>query len=172
MSCPLIWQKGSYHRNESLQSHDTKWCDDKSNICAWFRFINVGILSMLLWKKKITKQLGRTARWIWTWGGRWKGRIHLRRTRWIWNGMRVRIRQIITQTQQKYWGYVRWGTLYYKYEKNYFKFNLRGDSEVVKKQCSYSFEWHIADFYEELKENLFLTFFGGCFWGWWWFWFF
>ena len=34
------------------------------------------------------------------------------------------------------------------------------------------FEWHIADFYEELKENLFLTFFGGCFWSWWGFVFF
>ena len=50
--------------------------------------------------------------------------------------------------------------------------NSTWDSEVVKEQCSYSFEWHIADFYEELKENLFLTFFDGCFWSWWWFLFF
>ena len=46
----------------------------------------------------------------------------------------------ITQTQQKQWGSVRPGTLYYKYVRNYFKFNLRRESEVVKKQCSYSFE--------------------------------
>ena len=42
----------------------------------------------------------------------------------------------------------------------------------MKTQYLYTSEWHIADFYEELKENLFLTFFGGCFWGWWWFLFF
>lgn len=52
MSCPLIWHKVSYHRNGSFQSHDTKWCDNKSNICACFRFINAGILSMPLWKHK------------------------------------------------------------------------------------------------------------------------
>jgi len=28
----------------------------------------------------------------------------------------------------------------------------------MKKQCSYTFEWHIADFYEKLKENVFLIF--------------
>ena len=88
---PLWWQKGYCHRNGSLQSRDTKWCDSKSNIWAWFRFINVCILSMPLWKKKITKQLERTARWIWRWGAGWSRRIHLR-TRWIWNGMRVRMR--------------------------------------------------------------------------------
>ena len=54
---------------------------------------------------------------------------------------------------------VRPGTLYYKYVRNYFKFNLRRESEVVKKQCSYSFEWHIDDFYEELKKMCSLFFF-------------
>ena len=38
---------------------------------------------MPLWKKNITKQLGSTARWIWRWGGWWRGRIHLRRIGWI-----------------------------------------------------------------------------------------
>ena len=42
--------------------------------------------------------------------------------------------------------------------RNYFKFNLRRESEVVKKQCSYSFERHIADFYEELKKMCSLFF--------------
>ena len=58
-------------------------------------------------------------------------------------------------------GSVRPGTLYYKYARNYFKFNLRRESGVVKKQCSYSFEWHIADFYEELKKmcSLFICLF-------------
>ena len=55
-------------------------------------------------------------------------------------------------------GSVRPGTLYYKYVRNYFKFNLRRESEVVKKQCSYSFECHIADFYEELKKMCSLFF--------------
>ena len=50
--------------------------------------------------------------------------------------------------------------------------NSTWDSEIVKEQCSYCFEWHIVDFYAELKENLFRTFFGGCFWSWWWFFFF
>ena len=33
---PLIlwWQKGSHHRNRNPQSHDTKWCDNKSHTCA------------------------------------------------------------------------------------------------------------------------------------------
>ena len=83
MSCHLTWQKGSHRRNGRLQSQDTKWCDNKSNISAWFRFINVVILSMPLWKKKITKQLGKTARWIWRLQGGWRRRIHLRRIRWI-----------------------------------------------------------------------------------------
>ena len=55
-------------------------------------------------------------------------------------------------------GSVRPGTLYYKYARNYFKFNLRRESEVVEKQCSYSFERHIADFYEELKKMCSLFF--------------
>ena len=42
--------------------------------------------------------------------------------------------------------------------ENYFRFNLRRESEVVRKQCSYSFEWHIADFYEELKKMYSLLF--------------
>ena len=45
----------------------------------------------------------------------------------------------IIQTQQKQWGSVRPGILYYKYARNYFKINLR-ESEVVKKQCSNFFE--------------------------------
>lgn len=72
----------------------------------------------------------------------------------------------IIQTQQKQWGSVRPGTLYYKYARNYFKFNLRRECEGRKKQCSNSFELHIADFYAELKKKncpFFFFFFGGCF---------
>lgn len=55
---------------------DTKWCDNKElNMCVWFRFINVGILSMPLWKKNITKQVGRRARWMRTWGRGMKGKF-------------------------------------------------------------------------------------------------
>ena len=63
----LWWQKGSQHRNRSPQSHDMKWCDNKSHTCAWFRFINIGIWSMLLWKKRITKHWGvNSGSWWWT----------------------------------------------------------------------------------------------------------
>ena len=79
----LWWQKGSHHRNRSPQSHDTKWCDNKSHTCAWFRFINIGILSIPLWRKRITKHWGKTTRWMWRRGGGRRGRIPVRRTRWI-----------------------------------------------------------------------------------------
>lgn len=163
-----MMKKGFHRGNGRLQSHDTKWCDNKNNLSAWFRFINVGILSMPFRKKRITKQLGKIARWIWRWGGWWRGRIHLRRIRWIWDGMKVKMKHYFTNTAEI--GQVRWGTLYYKYEMNYFKFNL-GESEVVKTQYFDSSEWHIVEFYKELRENLILRFFGG-FRGWWLFLFF
>ena len=69
---------------------------------------------------------------------------------WRWDSYYTNTTEIV--------GSVRPGTLYYKYARNYFKFNLRRESEVVEKQCSYSFERHIADFYEELKKMCSLFF--------------
>lgn len=75
------------YRNGIPQDHDRKQCNNKSNICAGLRFMNVGgskpFWSMPLWKERMRKQLERTTRWIWRWGGGWRGIIHLRRTRWI-----------------------------------------------------------------------------------------
>ena len=79
-----LWrQKGSHHRNRSPQSHDVKWCDNKSHTCAWFGFINIGILSIPLWKYWITKHWGKTTRWMWGRGGGRRGRFPVWRTRWV-----------------------------------------------------------------------------------------
>lgn len=50
------------------------------------------------------------------------------------------------------------GTLYIiKYDRNYFKCKLRKKKTGNEKSCWDSFECFIANFYEELKENIRVT---------------
>ena len=91
-------------------------------------------------KEKNYKALRKNNQMNMKMGGRMKGKNSFKKDK-----MNIRWHEgedetDIIQTQQKQCGSVRPGTLYYKYVRNYFKFNLRRESEVVKKQCSYSFE--------------------------------
>ena len=58
-------------------------------------------------------------------------------------------------------GSVRPGTLYYKYVRNYFKFNLRRESEVVKIKTMLILFWMTYSLFLWItkKKNVFLIFF-------------
>ena len=72
--------------------------------------------------------------------------------------MKVKMRQILYKRNRNSGGQSDQELYIINMWENYFRFNLRRESEVVRKQCSYSFEWHIADFYEELKKMYSLLF--------------
>ena len=72
--------------------------------------------------------------------------------------MKVKMRQILYKRNRNSGGQSDQELYIINMWENYFRFNLR-ESEVVRKQCSYSFEWHIEwHSYEELKKMYSLLF--------------